>query len=312
MLRLVFIGQAGPFAPPALRWLLQEEVGAHVQGSELPWRLVGVVQGHREPIGIRKHRLHKAKTRFYPSRIATEPSLVAMARQNGIDCLQTCDINARKALSTIARWSPDLLVCVGFDRLFRRGLLSLAQGGCINAHPSPLPKFRGPAPLFWMVRQGLEQSALTLHHLDPREDHGPIYAQEPFGLTPGATAQELFTAAGTLAGQMLLRLLPQVARGEARPWPQDESLASRAPRPRPEDVYFEASDWCGEDLWRFINVAVFFKTPWTRLGDEPFFVRRVLRFEPAKGLPGGVHYLQQGSTLLVACQDGVMHLEVQV
>ena len=98
--------------------------------------------------------------------------------------------------------------------------------------------------------------------------------------------------------------------GELNGAEQQHERATRAPRPKPEDAYFDSQQWACDDLINFVAVAPFFKSAWTRFGDEVFFVRRGIGFEIGKTLPA--HYLLQGSMLMVQCKDGVTQLEVQV
>jgi methionyl-tRNA formyltransferase len=214
----------------------------------------------------------------------------------------------------LRHYELDLILCVGFDRLFSPEILMTARLGGINAHPSRLPALRGPAPIFWALRTGLRELAVTLHALDRREDHGSIFAVEPFGLPHGADGPELYRIAGDLAGRMMLALLGQLSDRLPRGTPQVDSLATRAPRARPEDVQIEPKAWRAQHLLDFACGAPYFRTPFVRFGDESggdtFFIRRGLSFDLGRPLPA--QYVLSGSTLVVQCEDGVVHLEIQV
>jgi methionyl-tRNA formyltransferase len=151
---------------------------------------------------------------------------------------------------------------------------------------------------------------MTLHQLDAQEDHGMIYAQSDFAWPHRATGDDLYTRAGALAGDMLVELLPKLQQGPLRGVPQDDRLASRAPRPKPEDAYVEPWEWECEHLVDFACGAGFFRTPWMRLGEDIFFMRTGVGAEVGRRMPG--QYLLQGSQLTVQCKDGLAHLEIQV
>ena len=176
-------------------------------------------------------------------------------------------------------YAVDLIVTVGFDRLFVPEVLAAARLGGINAHPSLLPELRGPSPIFWAVKSGCRELGVTLHALDRREDHGVILDQAPFRLPRRATGAEIYGIAGDLAGKMYLELLRGVVNELPLGRPQDHARATRAPRPRPEDVEVVPAEWQCERLADFACGAPYFRAPFLKLGDETFFVRCALAVE---------------------------------
>lgn len=293
-MRVAFCGQTGPYAPFALRELLQGG------GS---YTLALVVEGKR--MSREEHRL-----RLPGQQPVTGDTLAEMALAAGIPAVTTTDVNNPRAIGMIGEHDLDLIVCVGFDRLFKPALLATAKRGGINAHPSDLPRLRGPAPIFWALKEGRRQHALSLHLLDPGEDHGAVLVKEWFAPTSLATGDHIFRMAGMLAGRMLLPVLSAAVDRPLEGVPQEHRHASRAPRPKPEDAFVEPIRWSCDALLRFACGAPYFRAPWMRLGDETFFVRRGLKAEPAKRVPGD--FLQQGSHLVVQCRDGIVHLEIQI
>lgn len=291
-MRVAFFGQTGPYAPHALRELL---------AAPMPYTVALVVEGKKSPRP--EHRLRD------PKKSPGSSGLAELAASHGIPALTTTDVNDPRSVEIVGDHHIDLLVCVGFDRLFRPALLATGSRGGINAHPSDLPRLRGPAPIFWALREGRKRMALTLHKLDPGEDHGPILAQEWFAPSSLATGEMIFGMAGKLAGRMLVPLLAKAAEGAIVGTPQNHRNASRAPRPKPEDAHVTPSEWSCEALLRFACGAPYFRAPWMTLGGETYHVRRGLTAELGKRVPGD-HALA-GSRLVVQCRDGVVHLEIQ-
>jgi len=296
MLRIGFFGQSGPYAPVALRYLIEHS-------GEVEVALV--VEGlRRSPVG-RVHRLRKPKRGPLPS----GDDLGALALAAGIAVLSTRDINGQGAVRILQEADLDLIVCVGFDRLFGAAVLASARLGGVNAHPSALPRWRGPAPIFWALKAGQRHSAVTLHALDLLEDHGPIYAQRQFVWPHRIGGAEIYRHAAGLVGPMLSRLFVAASNGALCGVAQDHSRASRARRPKPEDALVDPALWKSEALVDFACGAPFFRAAWMRLGDETFHVRRGLRADLGSHIPA--HYALSGSTLLVQCLDGVAHLQIQ-
>ncbi|MBC7794070.1 MAG: hypothetical protein H7Z43_10210 [Clostridia bacterium] len=292
-MRVAFFGQTGPYAPFALRELLKVPA---------KYTLALVVEGKR--MSREEHRLRK------PGQPVTGDTLAEIGLASGIPAITTTDVNNAKAVDMIGEHQIDLMVCVGFDRLFSRQLLATASRGGINAHPSDLPRLRGPAPIFWALKEGRKKHALCLHTLDPGEDHGDVLAKEWFVPSSLATGEQIFHMGGILAGRMLPPLLTAAIDNPINGTPQEHRCASRAPRPKPEDAYVESWRWSADALVRFCCGAPYFRSPWIRYGNDVFFIRRGLKVDLGKRIPGD--YSQQGNHLVVQCRDGLAHLEIQI
>ncbi|MBV9690602.1 MAG: methionyl-tRNA formyltransferase, partial [Ktedonobacteraceae bacterium] len=73
--------------------------------------------------------------------------------------------------------APDFIFVAGFPQKLPAALLDLPRLGCVNLHPSLLPRYRGPEPFFWQLMNGETQSGLTFHRIDTNFDTGPILVQ---------------------------------------------------------------------------------------------------------------------------------------
>lgn len=305
-IKVGFFGQSGPYSPVALRELLQRS-GHRESGFEVAL----VVEGRRRPAGRRTRRWRRPARRVTPARtLPRGQSLPELTEAAGLPLFETCDVNCPRSVREIASVPIDVMVCAGFDRLFGSGVLGVARHAALNAHPSALPRLRGPAPIFWALREGARALTVTVHGLDRKEDHGPVFTQAAFELPPLASGPELYGLAGQVAGELLGETLTRLSRGTARGTPQNHALATRAPRPRPEDARVFPEEWRCVDLVNFSCAAPYFRAPWLTLGGETFHLRRGLGAEVGRRLPG--EYVVRGAELMVVCGDGVARLEVQV
>jgi methionyl-tRNA formyltransferase len=309
-LRVAIIGQSGPYAPTALHSLCL---------SPQPFTVVGVVMGQRRMPGRAPHKLHPpplSGRQKLSTQLPTD-SLLEVAAALGSPVLQTCAVNHPAACRQIAAWHADVLVCIGYYELFGPTLLGCAKL-CLNAHPSRLPALRGPAPLFWAIRQGLQETCVSVHVMDAEADHGPIVAQQRLLIAPRTDGQMLYRAAARLAAAQLSPLLQRLAlagpTAQALPQllghTQDHSLCTWAPRPRPEDVRVHPAQWGVEGLLNFACAAPYFRAPCLMLGGQPYFVSAGLRGDLGAKLPG--EYVLHHDTLAVQCKDGIAYLQVQI
>ena len=70
------------------------------------------------------------------------------------------------------RSSPDLALCLGFPWKLTPEMLSVPRLGVVNTHPSLLPRYRGPNPVAWAIRNGDTEIGMTFHRMDPELDTG--------------------------------------------------------------------------------------------------------------------------------------------
>jgi methionyl-tRNA formyltransferase len=149
---------------------------------------------------------------------------------------------------------PDLIVVACFPRLLPADLVSLAPHGGINLHPSLLPAFRGPEPLFWTLRSGLRESGVTAHQLSDRFDAGAIYAQTHLTVPFGERLETIERVFAEAAGRLAVDVIDAIAQGTVTPLPQPDHQASAAPIPTVQDFTVPAS-WTAERAYAFTRAV---------------------------------------------------------
>jgi methionyl-tRNA formyltransferase len=77
----------------------------------------------------------------------------------------------------LAGYKPDLFLVFGFNWRVPREVLGLPRFGVLNVHPSALPKYRGPSPVLWAIRNGDPFMGITIHRMNEQIDAGPVLAQ---------------------------------------------------------------------------------------------------------------------------------------
>jgi methionyl-tRNA formyltransferase len=138
----------------------------------------------------------------------------------------------------LASVRPDLVVCMGFPWKIPSDALAVPPLGWLNAHPSLLPRHRGPVPVAWAIREGDEETGITYHRMDAELDTGPIVAQRAFPVGAYCEPDEFYARIGPLIIETLAEALARLAAGEdATPQTDDGSYESFF---RDEDAYL---DW---------------------------------------------------------------------
>lgn len=153
-------------------------------------------------------------------------SVAEAATDAGIEVFAPEDVNAAPWVERLGALAPELLLSVHYRRILRRALRRVPRRGCVNLHPSLLPRYRGRCPINWQLIHGEPQSGVTLHHMVARADAGDIVDQEAVEVGPNDTALDLYWRLVPAAEAVLRRSLPALLAGTASRRPQDESRAS--------------------------------------------------------------------------------------
>ena len=194
-------------------------------------------------------------------------------------------------------YEPDTFLCFGFPWKIPRDALAVPRLGAVNGHPSLLPRYRGPSPVAWAIRNGDDEIGFTLHRMDADLDTGAVLAQAAMSLGDEHGYDELQDEFGRILGELLPRALARLESGDPGD-EQDASQASYAGFFGPDYVWV---DWQQPALevyrqvkaWRFASVAPGERGALAELGGETV---RILRtsLEPVDGARA------------VTCRDGTI------
>jgi methionyl-tRNA formyltransferase len=181
-------------------------------------------------------------------------------------------------------------------------------------HYSLLPKLRGAAPVQAAIKQGLQETGISIFQLDEGMDTGNIFMKIPAQIQPGENSARLLSRLTELGVSGLLELLPSIAAGFANATAQDSSEATFAPKITRGDarIFWTAECRTIENLINAMNPE---PVAWTVLRNESFRVLEartsLLSFADSHpGYPAGTVY-ESGTKVLVACK-GADALELLV
>ena len=209
-------------------------------------------------------------------------------------------------------FEPDLAICAGFGWLLPPDALGVPRLGILNGHPSLLPRYRGPNPFGWTLRNGDAEVGFTFHLMDAEFDTGPTLAQGSAPLTPEDTMKTLMHRLPGLAEQLLPRALARLEAGDLGD-AQPTDGASYAPLF--EDDFAEI-DW-SKTAWDIHNQvrSWFLPTVSGIMGPLTTLDRkrvRVLRTQlvvegDVKAVPGTILEVE-GAGLVVQCGDNPLRI----
>ncbi len=168
------------------------------------------------------------------------PPVKTLAEQHGLPVLQPERIRDEPFLKLFRDLAPELVVVVAFGQILPGEMIHRPRHGCINVHPSLLPKYRGAAPIQWSLIRGEETTGMTIMQMDEGVDSGDILLQERVPIGPEEDCGSLHDRLAILGADMLFQTVTMIADQSIRPVKQDHSRATFAPRIRKEDCLI---DW---------------------------------------------------------------------
>ncbi|MBQ9965857.1 MAG: methionyl-tRNA formyltransferase [Clostridia bacterium] len=163
---------------------------------------------------------------FGRKRVLTPPPVKQLAQENGISVYQPESFKDGSAFEIIKELAPELIVVVAYGKILPREVLDFPRLGCINAHASLLPKYRGAAPIQWAIINGEEKTGVTIQYMDSGIDTGDIIEAVETKIGADETAEELFERLSLISADLTLKVIDDITEGKASRTPQNHKEAT--------------------------------------------------------------------------------------
>jgi len=204
-MRVLFWGTP-EFATPALRALIGEG-----------FDVVGVITQPDRAVGRSRSVLQSSPVK-------------QIAVDEGIPVLQPERPRGDDFASELSRLQPDLSVVVAYGHILPKAVIDLPGRGTVNIHASLLPALRGAAPIQAAIRDGFTETGVTIMRMVPALDAGPIILQSRTPVLEDETYGELSLRLSELGALTLIEALSLMELGGSPEQPQDDALATYAPK----------------------------------------------------------------------------------
>lgn len=159
----------------------------------------------------------------------TPPPVKVKAQELGMDVFQPQKINNEVSIAKLKKISPDVIVVVAYGQILKEEILTLPKYGCINVHASLLPKYRGAAPINWVIIKGEKMTGITTMHMEKGLDTGDMLLKKETPIGENETAGELHDRLMEIGANLLVETLTGLEQDSIIKIPQDHSLSSYAP-----------------------------------------------------------------------------------
>jgi methionyl-tRNA formyltransferase len=179
------------------------------------------------------------------------------AQARGLTVVQPASLKAAGVVEQLKGFEPDAIVVAAFGQILPEPVLALPRLGCLNIHPSLLPRFRGASPVASTILAGDDFSGVSIMVMDEGLDTGPVLARAQIPILDRDTTGSLTEKLSRLGAQLLGEVLAGWSRGERTPRPQDESKVTYCSPIAKEEGEI---DWRRPaiDIWRRVRAF----NPW--------------------------------------------------
>lgn len=179
--------------------------------------VVGVVTQPDRAVG-------RSRSRLMPSPVKE----VAVAE--GIPVQQPDKPRGDAFLAGLRDLAPDVSVVVAYGQILPKAVIDAPRLGTLNIHASLLPTLRGAAPIQAAIREGFDETGVSIMQMVPALDAGPVILSKRSPILADETAGELALRLSEMGAQALIEALALLEMGLATPKPQDEAAATYAPK----------------------------------------------------------------------------------
>ena len=228
------------------------------------------------------------------------------AEERGIEVRQPKSQRSEAECAGLASLSPEAIVVAAYGLFLPPEALGIPPHGCLNIHPSLLPRYRGPSPVVSAILNGEEETGVTIMKLDEGMDSGPLLAQARLPIAERETGPDLTRRLFDLGADLLVQNLPGWSSGSIQASPQVESQATFTTLVKKEDGEI---DWT-HDAERIARMVRAYQ-PWP--GTFTHWDGKLLKILDAKWVdgatsPGHVVGLD-GSGIGIGTGDGLLAVD---
>ncbi len=226
----------------------------------------------------------------------TESPVKALALAAHLPIFQPASLKNPTEQEQLADLKPDVLVVAAYGMLLPSAVLCIPRLGCVNIHPSLLPRWRGAAPIQRTIFAGDKKTGVTIMLMDEGLDTGPILMQRECAMDEDETSQTLHDKLATMGASALIETLNLMAADNIQPIEQNNDHTTYANKISKEEALI---DWAQPAMELEWEVRAF--NPWPVAYTT--WQEQALRIWQAKAVTGDQH--AKPRTILYAAHDGI-------
>lgn len=263
--RIVFFGSLGVMSYGALQTLLKRKIP-----------IAAVVIPGVKPENTLHNRLGDIPVVQTPKHDTIE----LLALEHYIPVTYVSRLDDLESYSNISKYNPHFILTACFPYILPEKIWRLASIASLNIHPSLLPKYRGPNPIFWQLKNGETRTGVTLHLIDNLVDGGDIVLQRQITFKNGVRDRAIHLLAGEQGAKMFMETLRLYRQNAIECKPQDPAAASYMGAPTEEEFNLPIR-WSAQHAFNFMRGTEDWKTPYNvRTGGRQIRLESAIAYSP--------------------------------
>jgi len=243
-------------------------------------------------------------TQFGLIQTSKHKTIEVLALEQGIPIIYVQNIEDPHFFAQLKAYDALFFVVACFPYLIPQSIWELPKLSSLNIHPSLLPHFRGPSPLFWQLKAGSKVFGITIHQLNQYFDQGNILLQKKVSLKDGIRGRSIDRLFGTIAAKMLVSLAANYC-----PEPTDSVISEKQdsryyPIPQASDFTIPLT-WSAKHAFNFMRGTEEWEVPYPiEIGNKQFRLSRALAYSPLGKQP--LPYNIEANTITIQFSQGLL------
>lgn len=206
----------------------------------------------------------------------------------------------------LEKLSPDLIVVAAYGKILPDYVIDYPRLGCINVHPSLLPRYRGAAPIQRAIINGDEKTGVCIMRMDYGLDTGDIILCTETNIGEYETSGELFDRMAQISGKLLCEAVDAISSGNAAYMKQSDEDATYASMIKKSEAEIDWSKSASE-ISKLICGMNPYPLAFTSYRGNTLKIAEAVKTE-SEGKPGEILGIVKGKGLLVSCGSGALYL----
>ena len=179
----------------------------------------------------------------------TPPPVKVCAAERGIPVYQPVTLKNGELAPIIDQYKPDAIIVAAYGQILPPYVIDFGNYGCINVHGSLLPEYRGAAPIQRAIIDGKTKTGITIMKMDNGLDTGDMLTKAEVDITPEDNFETMHDKLAEAGGELLVKTLAMLEKGEITPEKQDDSLSNYAKKIEKSDCLLDFTEdaynvWC--------------------------------------------------------------------
>ena len=228
------------------------------------------------------------------------------ALSKGIEVSQPEKLSNDDFMAKLSDIAPDIIIVVAYGRILPKAVLDMPRFGCINAHASILPKYRGAAPMQRAIMDGETETGVTIMKMDVGLDTGDILFTVKTPISETDNLETVHDRLAEMSGDAIIHALELISNGKAVYTPQNNENATYAEKIRKDDEPIDFS-LSANQVYAKIRALTPFPLAYTKYNNRMLKIVEAYRVSdtPTRCKAGEVISLKNG-TITVACGSGAI------